>query len=92
MGVVDVFVAELAEAEDAAACHSVAEKATEALREQEEASKWSREHAAALDKNWSAMHEAAVGAIRAALGMPDASVPEMVARIRNLMTVGFKAP
>ena len=53
MGVVDVFVAELAEAEDAAACHSVAEKAIAALREQEEA-----------------------------------SVPEMVARIRNLMTVG----
>lgn len=62
-----------------------AEKVIEALREQEEASKWSREHAAALDKNWSAMHEAAVGAIRAALGMPDASVPEMVARIRNLL-------
>jgi len=43
-----------------------------------------REHADALDRNWANMHECSMGAIRDALGMPDASVPEMVQRINQL--------
>jgi hypothetical protein len=43
-----------------------------------------REHADALDRNWANLHECSMGAIRDALGMPDASVPEMVQRINQL--------
>ncbi len=42
-----------------------------------------REHAQALDENWSATHEAAMGAIREALHLPEATVPEMVTAIIN---------
>lgn len=56
------------------------ERATDA----EEATKWAREHAEALDTNWSTLHEASMGAIRDALGMPEASVPEMVERVEQL--------
>lgn len=37
-----------------------------------------------LDKNWNALHDASMGAIRTALGMPDASVPEMCQQIKAL--------
>jgi len=43
-----------------------------------------REHAEALDKNWSTLHEASMSAIRDALGMPDATVPEMVQAIQRM--------
>jgi hypothetical protein len=55
------------------------------VRDTKEALQWSREHAEALDKNWSYMHEAAMGAIREALGMSsDATVQEMVAVIQRM--------
>jgi len=38
----------------------------------------------ALDKNWEGHHEACMGAIRQALDMPDATVPELAAEIRRL--------
>jgi flagellar motor switch protein FliM len=44
----------------------------------------SREHAEQLDRNWNGFHEVAMGRIRTALGMPDASIPDMVRRIREL--------
>jgi hypothetical protein len=37
-----------------------------------------------LDRNWDAIHNGAMEAIRGALEMPDASVPEMVIRIRDM--------
>lgn len=40
-----------------------------------------REGYHALDKNWDAAHDAALGAIRQALEMPDATVPELCQRI-----------
>lgn len=47
-----------------------------------------REHAELLDKNWATLHEASVGAIRDALGMPEATVPEMVQRIEQMRASG----
>ena len=35
----------------------------------------------ALDRNWTTIHEAAMGPIRAALGLPDGTVPELLAAI-----------
>lgn len=50
------------------------------VRQRDEA----REHAESLDRNWSSIHAAGMDAIREALGMPDATVPEMVTRIEAL--------
>jgi hypothetical protein len=41
-------------------------------------------HAEALDRNWAAHHNGCMDAIRSALGLPNASVPEMCERIRTL--------
>jgi hypothetical protein len=41
---------------------------------------------AALDSNWATLHEMMGSSIREALGMPNASVPEMVQRIGELIT------
>lgn len=38
----------------------------------------------ALDRNWQSVHDAAMGAIRQALGMPDATVFELCAAILKL--------
>lgn len=38
----------------------------------------------ALDRNWSTVHEAAMGPIRSALGLPDATVAEIVAAIERV--------
>jgi len=43
-----------------------------------------REHAELLDRNWSTLHNASVDAIRKVLGMPDATVPEIVEAIERL--------
>lgn len=43
-----------------------------------------KEYADALDRNWNRHHSACVDAIRTALDMPDASIPDMVARIREI--------
>lgn len=43
-----------------------------------------REHAEMLDSNWQVHHDACMGAIQAALAMPDASVPDLVAGINRL--------
>jgi hypothetical protein len=51
-----------------------------------------REDRAALDKNWSALHAASMDAIRDALGMPGATVPEMVERIGKLRAVAGVDP
>lgn len=40
-----------------------------------------RRHADQLDRNWDAVHQAAMKPIRAAIGNPDATVPEIVAAI-----------
>ena len=37
-----------------------------------------------LDRNWHAIHEAAMNAIRNAIGLPDATVPEMCTEIARL--------
>lgn len=50
----------------------------------EELLRLSREHAEALDRNWSVMHDAAMDAIRTALKMPKATVPAMVERIAQM--------
>lgn len=41
-------------------------------------------HATALDSNWSKCHDYAMEALRGALEMPDASIPEMLAKITSL--------
>lgn len=46
--------------------------------------KWWREHAEALDRNWSTLHNAAMSPIRSAVGLPDGSVPEIVAAVERL--------
>lgn len=46
--------------------------------------KFWREQAEALDRNWSALHDATMTPIRAALGLPDGTVPELLARIAEL--------
>jgi hypothetical protein len=56
----------------------------ERLLSAEQALKDAREHAEHLDKNWSFMHEASMRAIRNALGMAEATVPEMVEAIIRL--------
>jgi hypothetical protein len=43
-----------------------------------------KEHADALDRNWDQHHSVCLDALRDALGMCDISVPDMVARIREL--------
>ncbi len=45
---------------------------------------WWKEHAEALDKNWSSLHGTTMGYIRKCLGMPNASVGEMVDKINSL--------
>lgn len=46
----------------------------------------------ALDRNWEAVHTGAMEAIRGALEMPDASVPEMVIRIREALDLDPLGP
>ena len=40
-----------------------------------------------LDANWAAIHEGAMGPLRAALKMPDGTVPGMVAAIERLLRI-----
>lgn len=51
-----------------------------------ESLQWQREHTKALEDNWSKLHDAAMGAIREALGpqFREATVPEMVIQIAKL--------
>lgn len=42
----------------------------------------------ALDANWAAVHEGAMGPIREALKMSDGAVPELVERIAEMRRVG----
>ena len=46
--------------------------------------KEAQDHAKLLDGNWSSLHNVSMQAIRDALAMPEATVPEMVSRIRAL--------
>jgi hypothetical protein len=46
--------------------------------------RWWREHAEQLDRNWAAHHEATLRPIRAALGLPDGSIPDLLAAIEAL--------
>jgi hypothetical protein len=50
-----------------------------------------RKHTDSLDKNWASLHNAAMNAIRTSLVMPDASVPEIIARIAKLEAALEKA-
>lgn len=72
-----------------AACHAWEAVAAEVQRTRAALSWW-REHAETLDRNWSTHHDATLGAIRLALGMPGASVPEMVAVLGQLGMSGTR--
>jgi hypothetical protein len=45
--------------------------------------RWWKLHAEALDKNWATLTNAGIDAFREALGMPEATIPEMVHAIRE---------
>lgn len=53
-------------------------------KELEDRIKQLEDHAEALDKNWELLHDAAMRSFRTVLGMPDATIPEMIERIRSL--------
>jgi hypothetical protein len=47
----------------------------------------SLQHATQLDQNWASVHEAATGAIRKALRMPDGTIPDLVTEIERLRKI-----
>lgn len=57
------------------------ERALEALEQTQKHIDSLNEHTKKLDANWETLHNASLDSIRLALGLPEASVPEMVAAI-----------
>jgi len=64
-----------------AACRDLDAKITEVVRERDEA----RDGYHTLDKNWEAHHDACMKAIREALGNSEATVPEIVMYIEQVI-------
>jgi hypothetical protein len=58
---------------------------------EKETGQWWESHTEMLDRNWEAHHNSCLNAIRGALEIPNATIPEMVATIYKLKE-GSKQP
>jgi succinate dehydrogenase flavin-adding protein (antitoxin of CptAB toxin-antitoxin module) len=54
------------------------------IRELTESYDWMTGHAGQLNKNWDIYNEMNLDAFRAVLDMPDADIPDMLAKIKTL--------